>query len=352
MRTMAQSWVQFIIGYIHLIIDTLTQKFFDLFIRPDDPVFNKPDALTGKIAIVTGANTGVGYETTKQLSAAGAHVILACRNTSKATDAVVRIRETQPNANLSTELLDLSSLSSVRNFANVIQRKYGGENNGIDMLILNGGVMAVPYSLMEDQCETHMFINHVAHALLSLLLLPCLAKSSSGGRIVFVSSITARISDLRFDDLNFQTRPYQWMTAYANSKLAMILFMNALNLRLRRGNHGEDGTQRIITNAVHPGESSSDVSRYLGLVYYFLHKRIGPYILLPLSHSARTSVYAAGSSSITESGHLLHRVNQKLTIASHLTADEDIERMWRTTLHLAKVTKADLIPLHDLLDTQ
>lgn len=346
---MAQSWVQFIIGYIHLIIDTLTQKFFDLFICTDDPVFNKPDALTGKIAIVTGANTGVGFETTKQLSAAGAHIILACRNASKAADAIVQIRETQPSANLSTELLDLSSLTSVRKFADVIQRKYGGEN-GIDMLILNGGVMAVPYSLI-DQCETHMFINHVAHALLSLLLLPCLAKPSSG-RIVFVSSITARISDLRFDDLNFQTRPYQWMTAYANSKLAMILFMNALNIRLRRGNHGEDGTQQIITNAVHPGESSSDVSRYLGFVYYYLHKKIGPYILLPLSHSARTSVYAAGSSSITESGHLLHRINQRLTIASHLTTDEDIERMWQTTLHLAKVTKADLIPLNDLLDTQ
>lgn len=333
---MPQTWLQWLRGYLQLTVDTLSQRATDRFVHAGHPVFTDNTYLQGKTAIVTGANTGIGYETTRMLCAAGAHVILACRSQEKAHAAIAKLQKTNPVACAVAKHIDLSSLSSVRAFATEIN----GDNaySSIDMLILNGGVMAVPHT----KPETHFMVNHIAHALLVLLLLPLLARAPSAS-VVFVSSLTLAVSDIRFEDLHFEARPYAWMTAYANSKLAMVLFMRALCQRLRCKN--------IQVNAVHPGESPSDVARYLGPVWSFLHKTFGPLFLLSVSHSARTSVYVSGAREITSSGTLFHRVSRPLRIPQHLVHDEHVERMWESTINAAQVTDKDLVTLQPILTT-
>lgn len=325
---MPQTLTQWLRGYVHLVTDTLSQRIVDQFIQQDHPIFSDGEYLHGKTAIVTGANTGIGFETARMLCQAGAHVILACRNLEKAQTAITELRARNPTADVSARKIDLSSLESVRNF--VTDLTCDGVQPCIDILVLNGGVMAVPHT----HPETHLTVNHISHALLVLLLLPGLSRAPQS-RVVFVTSLTLLISDLRFNDLHFNTRSYAWMTAYANSKLAMVLFMHGLQRRLH--------TSTVLVNAVHPGEAPSHVARYMGRIWHFLHRTFGPLFLLSVHHSARTSVYAAGAKDVLTSGALFHRISQRLSIPEHLVSDEDIDCMWQYTLDAAQVTKKDVV---------
>lgn len=334
---MPQTLLQWLRGYVHLVADTLTQRLVDQFIREDHPIFTDNEYLNGKTAIVTGANTGIGFETARMLCRAGARVILACRNPEKAQTAIKELRVENPAVNVSAKKIDLSSIESVRNF--VADLTCDGVQPCIDILVLNGGVMGVP----QTHPETHLTVNHVSHALLVLLLLPGLSQAPHS-RVVFVSSLTLVISDLRFDDLHFNSRSYAWMTAYANSKLAMLMFMYGLQRRLRSSN--------VLVNAVHPGEAPSHVARYLGSIWHFLHRSFGPLFLLSVQHSARTSVYAAGSKDVLTSGSLFHRISQRLLVPKHLISDEDIDSMWQYTLDAAQITRKDVITLDPFIQLE
>lgn len=321
---MPQSTIQFAQGFLRLSADTLTQRLGTRAPPPNHPLFSSPTYLKGQTAIVTGANTGIGLETTRQLAAAGATVVLACRNDSKAAVAADSIRAQIPEADLETATLDLSSPDSIRAFASLF-----GASRPLHVLVLNGGVMGTPKAAP----ETHFAVNHVGHALLTLLLMPQLAAAR--GRIVLVSSLTFVISDLYLDDLDFITRPYNWMTAYANSKLAMLLFMHALVRRLR-------GTG-VDVNAVHPGEATSDVARNLGNVWMMLHKRVGSLFLLNTEESARTSVYVAGAEELRgTSAVTFHRICQPLGVPARFVGEQDVERLWGVTMERAGVTDEDL----------
>lgn len=323
---MPQTIAQWLCGYIHLIFDILFQKW--LFGKqPPHPVFQDKYYLRGQTAIVTGANSGIGFETARKLATAGAHVIFACRNLKTAQAAVDAILTEHPTTSLAVMHLDLSSLDSVREFSAAI---LNSPSASIEMLVLNAGVMAVPQSYP----ETHLSVNHIAHALLTILLLPALSRASQA-RIVFVSSLTVLVSDLRWDDLHYTKRSYNWMTAYGNSKLLMILFMKALHKRL-----GANST--ITVNALHPGDSASDVSRNLGSFWYSVHQKVGPHVLLSVSECALTSVYAAGAKDFGESGIILHRINQQLHLPEHLFTDDDVEQAWRSTVDLSGITDRDL----------
>lgn len=332
---MAQSTTEFVQGYLRLISDTLSQRFVNRSPPPGHPLFNSSsDYLSGQIALVTGANTGIGLETSRMLATAGATVVLACRNRAKAESAAEAIRKTVPNAHLEIEDLDLSSPSSIRACTVAFGSRSGTATapRALHMLVLNGGVMGAA----QASPETHFFVNHVGHALLALLLLPHLiAAGSPGARVVLVSSLTSVVSDLRWEDLDFQGRQYNWMTAYANSKLAMLLFMKALVRRL--------GNAPIAVNAVHPGEATSDVARNLGKIWMWLHQNVGQLFLLSTAESARTSVYVAGAKELaSETGKIFHRVWHTMHMPERLLAEDDVERLWHVTLKMAGMTQRDL----------
>ncbi|KIG16270.1 putative oxidoreductase/Short-chain dehydrogenase [Enhygromyxa salina] len=209
-----------------------------------------PD-LAGKLAIVTGANSGLGLETTRALAAKGAKVILACRGQAKAETAIAELTAGGIDRSLlEFRACDLSSLASVREFCGGFSRDHGQ----LDLLINNAGVMALPYRTTEDGFEMQIGTNHLGHfALTGLLLEPLLA--TAGARVVTVSSMAHRISGMKLDDLQ-STRRYQKWVAYGRSKLANLLFTNELQRRLEASAADRQG---VIAVAAHPGYSSTNL---------------------------------------------------------------------------------------------
>jgi NAD(P)-dependent dehydrogenase (short-subunit alcohol dehydrogenase family) len=202
---------------------------------------------TGRTVVITGANTGLGYETAAALAAKGAHVVLAVRNLDKGRDAVSLITRRHPAASLSVQQLDLTSLDSIRAAAEQLRTDY----HQIDLLINNAGVMFTPKSTTKDGFELQFGTNHLGHfAFTGLLLDRVLAVP--GSRIVTVSSAGHRIGRIRFDDPQWE-RGYSRMGAYGQSKLANLLFTYELQRRL-------SGTQAIAA-AAHPGASSTELAR-------------------------------------------------------------------------------------------
>jgi NAD(P)-dependent dehydrogenase (short-subunit alcohol dehydrogenase family) len=205
-----------------------------------------PD-LSGRTALVTGANSGLGFESALALARAGAQVVLACRDQTKGADALDRITGSVPTATLSLEPLDLSDLSSVRAFAAAFAEK----NAGLDLLLNNAGVMAIPRRETADGFEMQFGTNHLGHfALTGLLLDRLLARP--GARVVTVSSAVAQVGRIRFDDLQ-GVRKYGKWSAYAQSKLANQLFTLELDRRASRA--GVD----LVSVAAHPGYAATNL---------------------------------------------------------------------------------------------
>ena len=205
-----------------------------------------PD-LAGRTAVVTGANSGLGFHTAGQLALHGAQVVLACRDTGKGADAARRIRARAPRAALEVVALDLADLASVRRFA----QEYRAGHSGLDILVNNAGVMAIPQRRTADGFEMQFGTNHLGHFALTGLLLPALL-ARPGARVVNVSSSVALIGRINFDDLQGERRYNPWI-AYAQSKLASLLFTFELNRRAHA--QGLD----LIAVAAHPGYASTNL---------------------------------------------------------------------------------------------
>ena len=215
-----------------------------------DWTFDNIPPQTGRTAIVTGANTGIGYETALALARKGAHVILACRDLKKAEAAVERITAERPAGSARARELDLSDLESVRRFA----EKFAAEHERLDLLINNAGVMVPPYSKTAQGFELQFGTNHLGHFALTGLLLENLL-AVPGSRVVTVASMAHRIrAKIHFDDLQFE-RNYDRVAAYGQSKLANLLFTYELARRLA-------GTNTIAV-AAHPGFSDTELMRHL-----------------------------------------------------------------------------------------
>ncbi|MDA8018734.1 MAG: oxidoreductase [Thermoanaerobaculia bacterium] len=205
---------------------------------------------SGRRAVVTGANTGIGFETARALVRKGAHVTLACRNSEKGRRAIDRIRAEVTGASAFLEQLDLSDLDQVEAFAS----KYAAENDRLDLLILNAGVMVPPASKTAQGFELQFGVNHLGHFALTGALLPLLQQTESS-RVVVVSSTAAVQAAIHFDDLQFETRGYAPWPAYGQSKLANQLFARELQRRLRAV-----GSSVLVT-AAHPGWTVTDLQR-------------------------------------------------------------------------------------------
>jgi NAD(P)-dependent dehydrogenase (short-subunit alcohol dehydrogenase family) len=195
----------------------------------------------GRTAVVTGANSGIGFETARVLAGRGAHVVLGCRDSGKAKDAVARIGDAFPHADVRAVRLDLASLGSVREAARELRAAY----DGIDLLINNGGVMEPPHVKTRDGFELTIATNHLGHFALAGLLLDRL-RATPGSRVVTVSSEGHARGVINFDDLHSE-EGYKPDRAYYQSKLANLLFSYELDLRLRAA-----GAQTIAL-ACHPG---------------------------------------------------------------------------------------------------
>ena len=210
-------------------------------------------AQTGRTAVVTGANTGLGLETAAALAAHGAHVVLAVRNLDKGKDAIqeieARIGAAGPGATLTLQELDLTSLDSIRAAADELR----SHHDRIDLLINNAGVMFTPRSTTKDGFELQFGTNHLGHFALTGLLLDRLLPVP-GSRVVTVSSMGHRIrAAIHFDDLQWE-RSYGRVAAYGQSKLANLLFTYELQRRL-----APRGT--TIAAAAHPGGSNTELMR-------------------------------------------------------------------------------------------
>jgi NAD(P)-dependent dehydrogenase (short-subunit alcohol dehydrogenase family) len=216
---------------------------------------NIPDQ-SGRVAIVTGSNSGIGYETARALATKGAEVILAVRNMDAGKAAVDRITTETPNARCEAMRLDLSSLASVRSFVEAFQQKH----RRLDLLINNAGVMVPPYSKTEDGFELQFGVNHLGHFALTGLLLDMIRRTS-GSRIVTVSSMAHRYGEITFDDLNREAE-YKPMPTYGQSKLANLLFTYELQRKL-------DGKEtNTIAVAAHPGWTATELQRHSGLINF------------------------------------------------------------------------------------
>ncbi len=207
-----------------------------------------PD-LTGRTAVVTGANAGIGFETAQVLAGRGALVVLACRNFGKARQAADRIRAAHREAHTAVVRLDLASLASVREAAEEIGATYPH----IDLLINNAGVMELPYERTEDGFELTFGTNHLGHFALTGLVLDRLT-ATPGSRVVTMSSVGHEPGVMNFDDLQSE-RGYKPNEAYYQSKLANLLFTYELDRRLRAA---DAPTQAL---GAHPGVVYTDLFR-------------------------------------------------------------------------------------------
>ncbi|MER6140394.1 oxidoreductase [Streptomyces sparsogenes] len=201
---------------------------------------------TGRTAVVTGANSGIGYVTARELARRGAQVVLACRSEARGGEAVARIRAQVPGAEVRFAPLDLADLASVRAFA----AEYRGDR--LDLLINNAGVMALPHRRTADGFETQFGVNHLGHFALTGLLLPRLLAAGPGARVVSVSSFMHMLGAVDPRDLHME-RGYRRWTAYARSKTANLLFIHELSRRLSAAG------ARLTAAAAHPGYASTNL---------------------------------------------------------------------------------------------
>jgi NAD(P)-dependent dehydrogenase (short-subunit alcohol dehydrogenase family) len=205
-------------------------------------------AQTGRIALVTGANSGIGYQAALELARHGAHVLLGCRNAAKGRAALERLLRAAPEASAEVVELDMASLASIRAFAAM----FAARGVALDLLINNAGVMALPTrELTQDGFERQFGTNHLGHFALTGLLMPQLLASSAP-RVVTVASLAHRNGKIEFDNLQSERRYKPW-DAYGASKLANILFAKELDRRARAAH------SKLLSLAVHPGVSITNI---------------------------------------------------------------------------------------------
>ncbi|MGD1839755.1 MAG: oxidoreductase [Thermonemataceae bacterium] len=207
--------------------------------------------LSGKIAIVTGSNTGKGYETALDLYQKGAKVYLACRNEEKALDAIERMKTQGGTGELVYGHLDLASLSSVKAFSDQVLEK----ETRLDLLVNNAGIMIPPPSKTEDGFEIQFGVNFIGHFALTGHLFNLL-EATKGSRVVTLSSIAHRGSAIDFDNFHLEKEYNHWRE-YGQSKLADIMFALELDKRLRSNGY------QIMSLAAHPGFSETDLQKYM-----------------------------------------------------------------------------------------
>jgi NAD(P)-dependent dehydrogenase (short-subunit alcohol dehydrogenase family) len=249
---------------------------------------------TGRLAVVTGASSGLGYEIALALAQGSADVIVAGRNEARGRAATAKIRTLAPHALVRFEKLDLAELKSVAAFAG----RLGAAGHPVDLLVNNAGVMALPQRrVTPDGFEMQLATNYLGHFALTGLLLPLLRRSKCA-RVLQVSSLAHRFGRIRFDDLHGERKYGPW-SAYSQSMLAMLLF--ARELQRRSDTHGWG----LLSLAVHPGYARTELfanGRGKKSVLPLLSRTVGRMVSQSAADGALPAVFAAASADVQPAG--------------------------------------------------
>ena len=240
---------------------------------------------SGRLAVVTGSNSGIGLRTAAELARHGAHVIMACRSPEKGRAAAESIAADVPGA-VEAMTLDLADLASVRAFADALRERF----DRLDLLINNAGVMAPPASRTADGFELQFGTNHLGHFALTARLLDLL-RGAAGSRVVTVSSIVHRFGKIDFDDLQWESRRYAANRAYGQSKLANLLFAYELQRRLDRAGIA------MLATAAHPGWTTTGLQRNAPRL-----RLLNPLFGMAPSGGALPTLYAATADDVEPGG--------------------------------------------------
>ncbi len=211
----------------------------------------------GKVVVITGADSGIGFEAARVLAEKNATVIAAARNQNKGEKAVQKIKDRFKDADVTLMLIDLASLDSVKKFAEVFKKKY----ERLDILINNAGVMVPPYSKTEEGFELQFGVNHLGHFALTALLFD-LIKTTPNSRIVNVSSNAHKMGNINFEDLNWEKRKYKASRAYGDSKLANLYFTYELSDRMKKND------LQVKVTAAHPGWTATNLQRHSSIMEF------------------------------------------------------------------------------------
>ena len=283
----------------------------------------------GRVAIVTGSSSGIGFETARVLANKNATVILAMRNLEKGNTAVNQITSAYQNADARVMQLDLANLESVRHFANEFKSKF----DQLDLLINNGGVMVPPYSKTKDGFELQFGTNHLGHFALTGLLIDVLLKTPRS-RIVNVSSSAHNMGKIDFNDLQWEKRKYKKWQAYGDSKIANIYFTRELQKRL------EIKQSDIIVAACHPGWTATELQRHTSLASF-----LNNFLAQGIDMGALPTLYAAiapdvkGAEFFGPDGFMGMKGYPKKVESNKLSQDNNIaEKLWTMSEDLTGIT--------------
>lgn len=251
----------------------------------------------GRVVVVTGANSGLGFFTSRAMALKGATVIMACRDMQKGEEAKRRILENNPVEEPEVWMLDLADLASIKAFCH----NYLSRNSKLDLLFNNAGLMAIPYLKTRDGFESQFGVNHLGHFALTAQLWP-LIKKAGGSRIVNVSSIAHQMGRIRFEDIHWEKRYSKW-GAYGMSKLSNLLFTKEMARRLDGSGIG------VIAAASHPGYANTALQAKgskmrgskLGVGSFNLVNRL---VAQPAEMGALPSLYAATAEGIKSGDYI------------------------------------------------
>jgi NAD(P)-dependent dehydrogenase (short-subunit alcohol dehydrogenase family) len=282
---------------------------------------------TGRTAIVTGSNSGIGFETARVLAGKGATVVMACRNLEKANPKADEIRAAHPSADVEVMQLDLSNLDSVQRFADAFRSKH----SRLDLLINNAGIMVPPYGKTTQGFETQFGVNHLGHFALTGSLLDLLTNTP-GARIVTVSSVAHLMGKIDFANLNWE-KGYKAQAAYGQSKLANLLFTYELQRRLAAA--GKD----TLAVAAHPGWTDTNLQTHAKAVK-FMNRFFAQNALM----GALPTLYAAtepsvhGAEYFGPSGFMEMNGPPKKVKSNRRSHDRNVaERLWNVSEELTGV---------------
>lgn len=282
---------------------------------------------TGRTAIITGSNSGIGFETARVLAGKGATVVMACRNLEKANPKANEIRAAHPSADVDVMQLDLSNLDSVQRFADAFRSKH----SRLDLLINNAGIMVPPYGKTTQGFETQFGVNHLGHFALTGSLLDRLTNTP-GARIVTVSSVAHLMGKIDFANLNWE-KGYKAQAAYGQSKLANLLFTYELQRRLAAA--GKD----TLAVAAHPGWTDTNLQAHAKAVK-FMNRFFAQNALM----GALPTLYAAtepsvhGAEYFGPSGFMEMNGPPKKVKSNRRSHDRNVaERLWNVSEELTGV---------------
>jgi NAD(P)-dependent dehydrogenase (short-subunit alcohol dehydrogenase family) len=295
-------------------------------------VCHSQKTLDGKTVIITGANTGIGLETSIDLAKRNARIIMACRDKQRGMKACSEAKQRSGSDNIVFHQLDLADMKSVQSFA----AKVLEEEPHIHILINNAGVMMCPYSKTKDGFEMQFGVNHLGHFLLTSLLLDRL-KQDAPSRIINVSSLAHEYGAMNFDDL-MSEKSYNRFSAYSQSKLANVLFSRELAKRL-------EGTS-VTVCSLHPGSVRTELARHvtsslwLGIVYVLAY----PFFMISSKSAwqgAQTNIYCAVAEELEGVSGLYYSDCAEKKLKPHALDDAVAKKLWEVSEQLTEVNSEE-----------